>query len=178
LAQGVNLHNISGSHDLEQVRKAVTLEILSVERLGSDRLSVQIAVSNVGSGHCFPTGLPMHRGVLELNLSDRGRPVARREIPFEKVLLNAEGALITHENEAFLEARSISRDTRLKPKERRVIPITFRDVVVPEGLIEASLWYQYNTRVLKIENGEGHVEPVEMKFLLASGRRVVPRYGR
>jgi hypothetical protein len=178
LAQGVNLHNISGSHDLEQVRKAVTLEILSIERVGYDRLSVQIAVSNVGSGHCFPTGLPMHRAILELNVSDRGRSVARRDILFEKVLLNARGALINHEDEAFLEARSISRDTRLKPRERRIIPITFRDVVVPEGLVEATLWYQYDTRVLRSKNGEERVEPVNMKILLASGRRAVPRSGR
>ncbi len=169
--EGVNLHDISGSHDLERVRQAVKMKIRSVTRLEADKTQVRIDVTNVGSGHRFPTGLPLRWAILEVNLSDRGSIVARREIEFKKVLLNERGVPVTREHEVFLAARSIGMDTRLKPKERRTVRLTFDNVRAPEGVVEATLWYYYSTRAVKTENGVETVEPVEMKFLLASEKR-------
>ena len=86
----VNLHNISGSHDIERVRKAVTLEVTGYEWV-SDKVWVFLKVANEGSGHCFPTGLPMHRAVLEVKLLKAGEVVAQREIPFEIVMMDESG---------------------------------------------------------------------------------------
>ena len=173
--EGVNLHDISGSHDLERVREAVEMKILSVERVSDKKVLARIAVNNVGSGHCFPTGLPKHRAVLEVGLTDRGRLVKQHTIEFAKVLLNDEMIPITLEEEMFLESRSIRNDTRLKPKERRIVPVTFHDIEGPVDQIEASLSYDYSMRVLKSENGREVIEPTQMNFLIASQKRTVPR---
>ncbi|MBI4580748.1 MAG: hypothetical protein HY718_13660 [Planctomycetes bacterium] len=176
--EGVNLHDISGSHDLEQVRKAATIEVLSVERLGQSNVLVQISVNNVGAGHCLPTGLPSHRVVLEVNLMDRGRVVAQQRIEFAKVLLNDRMIPIAFEEEMFLEARSIKIDTRLKPKEKRTVSVTFRDIQSPEGQIGASLFYEYSTRTMKLREDKEVSEPTVMKILIASQKRAVPGTGR
>ena len=173
-AHDVNLHDISGSHDLEQVRKAVTMAIQSVERLTDKKVRALISVHNIGGGHCFPTGLPTHRAILNVRLTDRGRLVSERTIEFSKVLLNAEGVAITREGEMFLEARSIGSDTRLKPAEKRTVTVTFSDAEAPEGRIEASLFYLYSTHTVKQRDGVEVVEPMEMKFLLASRNRALP----
>ncbi|MHC4441723.1 MAG: multiheme c-type cytochrome [Planctomycetota bacterium] len=172
----LNLHDISGSHDLERIRQAVTMDILSVERLDSKKkVLVKISVTNVGSGHCFPTGLPKHMAALEVTLTDRGRMVGRRVIEFAKVLLNEKMIPITREEEMFLEASSIRSDTRLKPMKKRVVSATFYDVDVPEGLIEASLSYQYLTRMVTSEKGAEVIKPIEMKVLIASQKRRLPK---
>ncbi len=174
----VNLHNISGSHNSEQVRKAVTMEVLNVERVGGKNVLVRISVHNTGAGHCFPTGLPKHRAVLEVSLMDGDRLVARRTIEFAKVLLNNKGMPITNEEEMFLEARSIRSDTRLKPEEERIVTVTFHNAEMPGGQIEASLWYQYSTRTVKLKDGVEGIEPTEVKFVLASQKRPLPKAGR
>jgi len=171
----VNLHNVSGSHDMEKVREAVSMEILSAEWLDDRKISVRIRVSNVGGGHCFPTGLPKHRGVLKVSLRNRGRRVRQQTIEFAKVLLNDKMMPIMNEEEMFLEARSISIDTRLKPNEERIVPVMFRDVETPEGQIEASLWYRYSTRTIKSRDEGEVIGPTEMKFLLSSQARMVVR---
>ncbi len=164
----VNLHNISGSHDLEQVRKAATMKILGAVRLGENMVGVRISVANVGSGHCFPTGLPLRRVILEVRLTDRGLLLDRRTIEFAKVLTQARGAPITREGEAFLDARAIERDTRLKPKEDRTVSLTFYNVQASKPQVEARLSYQYSTRTVWSQDGVEATKPVEMKILLAS----------
>ena len=171
--EGVNLHNVSGSHDQERVRKAVAMKILSAVRLGQKKVRIRISVANTGSGHSFPTGLPMHRALLEVNLTDRGRQIGRRVIEFQKVLMNR-GRPITEEHEAFLEARSIRYDNRLKPKENRTIDVTFSNVEVSEGLVDVSFWYQYETRAVRVKDGIETIEPIEMKFLLAAEKKRLP----
>ena len=173
--EGVNLHYISGSHDLERVRSAVTMKLLAASRLGPRKVRVRISVANVGSGHSFPTGLPMHRARLEVRLLDRGRLVGTRTLEFEKVLTDGRGVPITREHEAFLEARAVRNDTRLKPKENRTLRVTFDDVDVPEGRIEASLWYEYTTRTVRVRDGVETIEPVQMKILLASDDKRLPK---
>jgi hypothetical protein len=175
--KGVNLHDISGSHSLETVRKAVTMKILSAVRLPESKVQVELLVSNVGSGHCFPTGLPLHRAVLEVTLTDRERKIGSRTLTFEKELVDGEGVPITREHEAFLVARSVHSDTRLKPKEERRVVVTFYDAETPEGLVEASLWYQYSTRSVTSKAGTETIEPVDMKFLVASQQRRLPSIG-
>ncbi|MFQ5490516.1 MAG: multiheme c-type cytochrome [Phycisphaerae bacterium] len=176
--EGVNLHDISGSHDQDRVRNAIKMEILSALRVGKNKVRVAVSVTNAGSGHSFPTGLPMHKAVLEVNLTDRGRQVGRRVIEFEKVLMNHRGLPITQEHEVFLEASSIRNDTRLKPKENRIIKVTFSNVEVPDGQVEVVFWYQYASHVLREKDGVETIEPVEMKFLLGTDKQRLPRLAR
>ncbi len=172
----VNLHNISVSHDFDSVRKAVTLELVGYEWLG-DRAWVYVKVTNEGSGHCFPTGLPNHRAVLEVTIHDGSKLVGRREIPFEVVMLDKDRRPLKREHEIIVKAASVRSDTRLKPNEVRMIDISFRDLKATRLVLSLELYYRYSTETLVEENGEQRIEPVEMKFLVASRRNTMKRLG-
>jgi hypothetical protein len=163
----VNLHNISGSHDIERVRKAVTLEVAGYEWV-SDKVWVFLKVANEGSGHCFPTGLPMHRAVLEVKLLKAGEMIGQREIPFEIVMMDESGRTLRREHEVFISAAKVRSDTRLKPNEVRSIEIPFRDIKASRLVVTASLYYEYSTEALVTDEKGDRIEPVEMKFLIAS----------
>jgi len=173
----VNLHNISGSHDIERVRKAITMEVVGYEWLG-EKAWVYVRVANEGSGHCFPTGLPMHRAVLEVTLRKAGETIDRREIPFEVVMLDASGRTLRREHEVFTSAAKVRSDTRLKPDETRVIDISFRDIKASRLVVTASLYYEYSTEALVRDDKGERIEPVEMKFLLASREHSMKPMGR
>jgi len=173
----VNLHDVSGSHDIERVRKAITMELAGYEWLG-EKVWLYVKVSNVGSGHCFPTGIPMHRAVLEVVLRNAGEEIARREIPFEVIMLDQNGQPLLREHEVLVSAAKIARDTRLKPDEVRVIDIPFRDVKASRLVVTATLSYVYSTAALVVDDKGERIEPVEMKFLVASREQSMKPLGR
>lgn len=173
----VNLHDISGSHDLDQVRKAITLKLEGTDWIG-DRVWVFLEVANTGSGHCFPTGMPMHRAVLEVVLRDRGHEIDRREIPFEVVMLDEQGRPLRREHEVLVKAVRIRSDTRLRPGETRPLEISFRNVKGSKITVSAKLTYMYSTETVVIEDGQERIEPVEMSFLVASAQKTVRKPGR
>jgi hypothetical protein len=173
----VNLHDVSGSHDIERVRKAISLEVEGYEWI-TDRVRVYVKVANEGSGHCFPTGLPMHRAVLEVTIRERGKFIGQREIPFEVVMLDNKGRPLQREHEVFVQAARVRSDTRLKPNEARSIEVVFRDVKATRLSLTATLYYQYSTEAL-VEREDGQlIEPVEMKFLVASRQTSMKPLGR
>ncbi|MFQ5589930.1 MAG: multiheme c-type cytochrome [Phycisphaerae bacterium] len=173
----VNLHDVSGSHDIGRVREAITLELEGYEWI-TDEVRVYVKVANKGSGHCFPTGLPMHRAVLEVSIKDRGRVVGQKDVPFEVVMLNEKGTPLRREHEVFVQAARIRSDTRLKPGESRSIDVVFRDVESARLTVSAALYYQYSTEALVERDGEEHMEAVEMKFLVASRQNSMKPLGR
>ncbi|MFQ5411086.1 MAG: multiheme c-type cytochrome [Phycisphaerae bacterium] len=175
--KSVNLHDISGSHDLERVRKAVKLKLEGTEWFGK-RVWVHLKVANEGSGHCFPTGLPMHRAFLEVVLREGNKQVDRREIPFELVTVDTKGRVIQREHDVFLNAARIRSDTRLRPEETREVEVAFRDISAAKLQVSASLYYAYTTETLVIQRGEKRFEPAEMKFLVASVKKTLRKPGR
>ncbi|MFQ5495664.1 MAG: hypothetical protein ACE5EX_09830, partial [Phycisphaerae bacterium] len=173
----VNLHNISGSHDIDRVRKAITLELAGYEWM-RDRAWVYVKVANAGSGHCFPTGMPGHRAVLEVTIHDGSKLVGRREIPFESVMLDKDYRVLQREHEILLNAASVRSDTRLKPNETRTINISFRDLKATRLVLAADLYYEYSTETVVADDDGERIEPVKMKFLVASRRNTMERLGR
>ncbi len=175
----VNWHDVSGSHDIDRVRAAVKLELVGYEWLG-ERVWVYVKVTNEGSGHCFPTGLPMHRAVLEVTLREGTRVIDQREIPFEVVMLDKAGRPLRREHEVLVQAARVRSDTRIKPKEARTVDISFRDIKATKLAVTATLNYEYTTETLVPgeKEGEERVEPVTMKFLIATSQSTMRQLGR
>lgn len=163
----VNLHDISGSHDIEKVREAITLELVSYEWLG-ERVWVNLKATNKGSGHCFPTGMPSHRAVLEVTIRDGAKEVGRREIPFEMVVFDKKGLRLRRDYKILVSGARMSRDTRIKPNESRTLEIPFRDIKATRLVLSAMLYYEYSTETLVTDEQGERIEPVQMKFLIAS----------
>ena len=72
----------------------------------------------------------------------------------------------------------VRSDTRLKPNEVRTIEISFRDIKASRLVMTASLYYEYSTEALLTDEKGERIEPVEMKFLLASREQSMKPLGR
>lgn len=116
----INLHNISGGHSADQVRRAASAKILRVERESPDRAVVEVEVANVGSGHAIPTGLPTRKLVLQVLLLVDGREVQHFDRTYQRTLLDREGMRIVDDHRTILEGYKLLDDTRLQPGERRI----------------------------------------------------------
>jgi RNase P subunit RPR2 len=147
----VNLHNISGGHSREQVRKAATATILSVRREKPDVGVVEVEVANVGSGHSIPTGMPTRRLVLEVELLVGGISVHRFERNYQRRLLDDNGKVIFDDHRVMTVARKLLDDTRLEPGERRIERLVTE--VPTRGALNARmrLRYVYEPQLLSRE---------------------------
>ena len=118
----------------------------------------------------------MHRAVLEVTLRNGTEVIGQRQVRFEVVMLDAKGRPLHREHELFLEAARVRSDTRLRPDEERTIELTFRDVSARRLSLHAALSYEYSTETLVTKTGEagaGQIEPVAMKFLIASLEKTI-----
>ena len=145
----INLHNISGGHSRDQVRKASTVKILSVRRELRNSVLVEVEVSNSGSGHSIPTGMPTRRLTLDVVLYAGDRVVRRFQRHYQKSLVDASGEILTDDHRVILDAESILEDTRLRPGERRVEKFYATVSSRKEALkAEANLTYLYRPELI------------------------------
>jgi len=140
--KGINLHDISGGHSSEQVRRAATAKIVRVERQTPTSAVVEVEIANVGSGHSIPTGLPTRKLTLEVVLFANGKEVQRFERPYQRVLLDRQGLPILDDHRTILEARSIRDDNRLRAGERRIE--RFLAEVPSKGALRAEMHLRYH----------------------------------
>jgi len=145
----INLHNISGGHSRDQVRKAASVRILGVRREPGSSVLVEVQVANIGSGHSIPTGMPTRRLTLEVVLYAGQREVRRFQRHYQKSVVDASGEGLTDDHRTLLDADSILEDTRLKAGERRVEKFYATVSNRKEALkAEASLTYLYRPELM------------------------------
>jgi hypothetical protein len=144
----INLHNISGAHSSEQVRKAATAKIMRVEREAPTRAIIDVEVANVGSGHFIPTGMPTRKLVLEVTVSAGGREIRRFEREYQKKLMDANGQVIDVDHRAILDARKLLEDTRLRPGERRLERFATEVPATGALSVEMQLRYAYQPELV------------------------------
>ncbi len=144
----INLHNVSGGHSIEQVKKAAKVHIQQIARKADDVVEIKIEVANIGSGHSIPTGLPTRRLVLEVVLFAGDREVARFQREYQKKLLDRQGNRIMEDHRVILDALTIMEDNRLRAGEKRVEQ--FEAVISSKGPLraEATLQYLYEPKIL------------------------------
>jgi hypothetical protein len=145
----INLHNISGGHSRDQVRKAASVRILGVRREPGNSVLVEVQVANIGSGHSIPTGLPTRRLTLDVVLFAGQREVRRFQRHYQKSVVDASGEILADDHRILLDGDSILDDTRLRAGERRVekfyATVSNRKEVLKA---EASLTYLYRPELM------------------------------
>lgn len=146
----LNDHNLSGGHSSRQIRKAGRLTIESLKRRG-EMCTVEIAVENVGSGHCLPTGMPSRRVVLEVELLRGDQVLERDHRVYRKIVGDEAGLELTTDAAIKLHGRRILADNRIRPGETRLETFHFRvDPAIPVR-VSATLIYSYSPLLLKPE---------------------------
>ncbi len=145
----INLHNLSGGHSIEQVRKAAKVRVLSIERRGvGNFVEIKVEVANIGSGHSIPTGMPTRRLMLEVVLFADGREVERLSREYQKQVADRQGTLILEDYRVVLDGRTVIQDNRLRAGETRME--LFQAIVPPRSAVsaQATLYYQYEPKIL------------------------------
>ncbi|HEX6851277.1 MAG TPA: cytochrome c family protein [Candidatus Polarisedimenticolaceae bacterium] len=138
----VNLHEMPGSHSIEQLNKALKAW-MTVKRDGNT-LRVNVRLSNDGAGHYLPTGSPMRQIVLEVRAAPFGIDSMRQERKLTRALKDASGAPIQQEHVAFLKAASVASDTRLAPDETRTETFAFEVPKDTKTRVETRLYYVHS----------------------------------
>jgi hypothetical protein len=160
----VNLHDLQGGHSLEQLSKALKVRIASVDRVKSG-VKVKVILTNVGSGHMIPTGIPSRKLVLRLIVRDAfNQIVMQDEKLFKKVLSDESGAVLESDAELLLNSAMVVSDNRIAPKEAREVEFSFSYPEKKRINIEVKAYYSYEHMVV------GHQE---MSVEMASDRRTV-----
>lgn len=139
---GINLHQIPGSHSMQQLEKALHAQLSATHEGGSLRIVVE--VTNRGAGHSVPTGSPMRQLILQVHADPYGgAPMSDRRV-FRRTVADAKGATIEREPQAFIKGAKEISDTRIPPGVTRKETFTFQ---VPQGVrtqVEADFFYYYS----------------------------------
>ncbi len=138
----VNLHQMPGSHSIEQLNKAVSARLSTARR--GDSLEVTVEVSNRGAGHMVPTGSPLRRLHLDVQVSSPGGKSYQQERVYRRAALDFQGREIQREHQVFVQAAKFGEDTRLKPGERRVETFTFPVPRNAAANVRTQLSYYYS----------------------------------
>jgi len=137
----INLHYMPGGHSIDQLQKALTVEMTDIVR-APDRMIVNIKVVNQGAGHAVPTGVPTKRMILQVD----ARPMSggkshHEERVYQRILVNEKGEELKTEPQLFLEAKRVRSDNRLKPGESRLEKFTFPITPGTKVAVAAKLVY-------------------------------------
>jgi len=138
----VNLHQMPGSHSLEQLTKTIKARMNSSHKGG--QLELTLEVSNVAAGHYVPTGSPMRQLILEVRVDTYDGKHYRQEKRYRRTVADSEGNELRLEPLAFLKGAKVISDTRLAPGEKRTETFRF---AVPNGVqsdVQAVLSYFYS----------------------------------
>jgi len=136
----VDAHAIPGGRNILQVRRSVSLDLISVEeRSGS--LDVRVAVHNQGAGHAIPTGMPSKRIVLEVSTTYGERQRVERVV-FGRRFVDDAGNFLRTIPEIMTRGAAIQSDTRLRPGQRREFSFTLPAPVDAETKLVVRLFYE------------------------------------
>ena len=138
----VNLHEMPGGHSIDQLTKALRMN-LTTKRTGGE-FEIKVLLANVGAGHHVPTGSPMRKLVLDVRADAyRGEDFSATRT-YERVVADGDGNRLQREHVVFFKGAKVLSDSRLAPGEKRTERFTFP---VAEGVpvqVKASLTYYYS----------------------------------
>jgi hypothetical protein len=156
----IHLHSLI--HDTDQLRSALTVQIVKAERL-EDSLRIEIAVENVGSGHMVPTGMPTREVQLSVSVETKGRTQTRQR-RYRKVVADEAARPLESDYKALLQGVKVLNDTRIAPRERRIESFRFSVPTSGQVKLMAQLCYLYSPAILRVQ---------PLKIELGQAERVV-----
>lgn len=144
----VNLHQMPGGHSRQMMYKALRASIASVNR-DKGRLNVSVEIANVGTGHSVPTGIATRKVVLTVEVTSEKGEQQRRELSYERRVVDAQGKLVERDSELFTRAAAIQSDTRLVAGQSRLEKFEFSDYPGENLTVQARLTYVYSPHARK-----------------------------
>ncbi len=144
----MHLHDLI--HDSNQLRDAMSVEIIGATRTGDD-VDVRVRVANVGSGHKVPTGMPSREVVLTVTAEVDGL-TTEQERRYRKVIADADGNIIDTDWEAILYGAKVVSDNRVAPRGEQVERFRFYVRQRRPVNISAELSYRYRPVIMETQH--------------------------
>jgi nitrate/TMAO reductase-like tetraheme cytochrome c subunit len=145
--QGINLHQMPGSHSVEQLNRAIQSQIFATRQ--GEKVNVIVKLTNGGAGHYVPTGSPLRKMILEVRLDPFGQgETIRAERVYARTVRDQKGVPVQREYVAFLKGAGVVEDTRIAPKETRTEKFSFDLPAGRRARVEADLYYFYSPMAL------------------------------
>jgi hypothetical protein len=138
----VNLHQMPGSHSVEQLNRTIKAQLSTSQDGG--QLKIVVEVANVAAGHFVPTGSPMRQLVLEVTADPYNGRQFREQRIYRRAVVDKQGKAVELEPYAFVGGAKTMSDNRLAPDEKRTETFTFP---IPSGTqtqVQATFWYYYS----------------------------------
>ncbi len=154
-------HEHSLSHNMDQMKNAIKVEIVGKEKMADGRYIVDVAITNKKAGHNIPTGSPSRKLALEVRLSGENYTESVQLKKFGKDIVDKSGNALTMDGEVMMRGAKVTGNSSLKPKERRVERFMFS--AAPRGEVKVS------ARAFLIYR---HVVTVEESTLIQMGSAV------
>ena len=147
----INSHNLSGGHSIVQVASAADVRVASVTYVPGGLRAI-VEVTNKGSGHMIPTGIPSRELLLEVQLVD-SKGIVRETAKhiFMNVIVDKQHRELTADADIIIDGAMISKDNRIPPGETVAIPFHFAASSKTRYMVKATLSYRYTPLVLKKE---------------------------
>ena len=138
----VNLHQMPGSHKLDQLTRAVKAQLFAWRE--RDHVRVKVDLLNRLAGHYFPTGSPLRQLVLEVRADSYGGDQFHEERVLTRKVADQEGTVLNREHAVFVKGARVVSDTRLAPGEKRSEAFSFAMPAEKQAQIKATLVYVYS----------------------------------
>jgi len=138
----VNLHQMPGSHSLEQLLSAVKAQLFTARE--GEQLKVTVDVTNQKAGHYLPTGSPLRQLVLEVRADSYDGQHYRGEKVYSRTVADQHGTPLQREHFAFLKSVKVLADTRLAVGEKRSETFLFPIAAGKRADVKATFVYYYS----------------------------------
>ncbi len=160
--KNINVHAISAAHSTKQLQKAARVEITKVAKI-NNFIYVEVAITNQGSGHYLPTGIPGRKLLLWAELKTPNESFSQNST-YTRLLIDQQGKPVTKMMDIFKNASAVALDSRLKPRETRSENFVFAVPASDKITITARLEYLFVADVLS---------PTEMRVEMARDSKVL-----
>jgi hypothetical protein len=138
----INLHQMPGSHSLDQLTRAIKAQLYAWREGGNVRVKVDLL--NQLAGHYFPTGSPLRQLVLEVRADSYAGSQFREERILTRKVADQQGTVLDREHLVFVKGAKVVSDTRLAPGEKRSENFSFAMPAGKQAQIKATLVYVYS----------------------------------
>ncbi len=160
-------HKLAGGLSIIQLEKAIDLKIASVQR-GKDRITVNVNVTNRGSGHRVPTGMSTRKLMLYCEVRISGGKVYRDKVVYEKVIFDKDGFELTRDADIMLGmGTSIAKDNRIFPKETRKERFVF--YLPANQKANISVWIDYLYQPVIMQKTDMRIEINRDRAVISAG---------
>lgn len=138
----INLHQMPGGHSLDQLNKALAGRVVT-QREG-DKLHVKVFVRNRGAGHFVPSGSPLRKLTIAVDVYPQTGPRLREERSYQRSVADEKGTLLADEPSVWIRGARVVSDNRLRPNEERTEVFVFDLPRTQMARVQARFSYHYS----------------------------------